>query len=76
MFPYDVFAEKPRRCLGHRNLLFTGESVRNYEAWEGPRVILEAVRAEAPEYADILEKNYSKPFTCNLNPNSSASPIF
>lgn len=44
-----------------------------YEAWEGPRVILEAVRAEAPEYADILEKNYSKPFTCNLNPNRYGS---
>ena len=44
-----------------------------YEAREGPQVILEAVRAEAPEYADILEKNYSKPFICNLNPNRYGS---
>ena len=47
-----------------------------YDAWKGPQVILEAIRAEAPEYADILEKNYSKPFTCTLAPNRQASIAF
>ena len=47
-----------------------------YEAWEGPQVILEAVRAEAPEYADILEKNYSEPFICTLAPNRNGSKAF
>ena len=44
-----------------------------YDAWKGPQVILEAVRAEAPEYADILAENYSTPFTCTLNPNRTGS---
>ncbi len=47
-----------------------------YDAWKGPQVILEAVRAEAPEYADILEKNYSGSFTCTLNPNGTGSTTF
>lgn len=44
-----------------------------YEAAEGPQVILDAVRAEAPEYADIFAENYSKPFTCTLDPDRYGS---
>lgn len=39
-----------------------------YDAWKGPQVILEIVKAEAPEYAETLAQNYSGPFTCYLEP--------